>query len=75
MSRALGIKTRRAANEPSFEWSRDLLEGAPGPDQEIHVGGCPLPPHSSAISKLIKRAQSVTRPSFQPQTAFSGEPD
>jgi hypothetical protein len=44
MSRALGIKTQRAANEPSFEWSRNLLEGAPGPDQEIHAGGCPLPP-------------------------------
>lgn len=30
-------------NEPSFEWSRDLLVGALRPDQEIPVGGCPLP--------------------------------
>ena len=35
----------------------------------------PCPPHSSAISELIKRAKSVTRPSFQPLTAFSGERD
>jgi hypothetical protein len=41
--RALGMKTQRAANEPSFEWSRDLLVGAPKPDQEIPFGGCPLP--------------------------------
>ena len=32
------------ADEPSFEWSRDLLVGAPRPDKEILVGGCPLPP-------------------------------
>ena len=38
------MKTQRAANEPSFESSRDLLVGAPRPDQEIPVGGCPLPP-------------------------------
>jgi hypothetical protein len=41
--RALGMRTQRAANEPSFEWSRDLLVGAPGPDREILVGGCPSP--------------------------------
>src|SRR5580693_7453136 len=35
---------QRAANEPSFEWSRDLLVGAPRPDQEITAVGCPLPP-------------------------------
>jgi hypothetical protein len=32
------------ADEPSFEWSRDLLVGAPGLDREIPVGGRPLPP-------------------------------
>jgi hypothetical protein len=42
--RALAMKTQRAANKPSFECSRDLLVGAPRPDQEIPVGGCPLPP-------------------------------
>ena len=36
-------EVQRAADEPSFEWSRDLLAGAPRPDQEIPVGGCPLP--------------------------------
>src|SRR5205085_10717951 len=41
--RALGMKAQRAANEP-FERSRDLLVGAPRADQEIPVGGCPLPP-------------------------------
>jgi hypothetical protein len=40
--RALGM-TQRAANEPSFELARDLLVGAPRPDQEIPVRGCPLP--------------------------------
>jgi hypothetical protein len=38
------MNTQRAGNEPSFEWSRDLLAGAPRPDQEIPVNGCPLPP-------------------------------
>ena len=37
-------EVQRAADDPSFEWSRDLLVGAPRPDQEIPVGGCPLPP-------------------------------
>ena len=41
--RTLGMKAQRAANEPSFEWSRDLLVGAPRPDQEIPVRGRPLP--------------------------------
>ena len=36
-------EVQRAADDPSFEWSRDLLVGAPRPDQEIPVGGCPLP--------------------------------
>jgi hypothetical protein len=36
-------EVQRAADEPSFEWSRDLLVGAPRPDQEIPAGGCPLP--------------------------------
>jgi hypothetical protein len=75
MSRALGIKTRRAANEPSFEWSRDLLEFAPGPDQEFHAGGCPLPPAQQRDLEVDKASKSVTRPSFQSLTAFSGEPD
>ena len=36
----------------------------------------PCHPHSSAISELMKRAKSViSRPSFQPPTAFSGERD
>lgn len=35
---------QRAANEPSFEWSRDLVVGAPRPDQQIPMGGRPLPP-------------------------------
>jgi hypothetical protein len=37
------LRPKRVADEPSFEWSRDLLVGAPRPDQEIPVGGCPLP--------------------------------
>ena len=36
-------EVQRAADGPSFERSRDLLVGAPRPDQEIPVGGCPLP--------------------------------
>jgi hypothetical protein len=42
--RALGMRTQRAANEPSFERSCDLLVGAPTPDQDIPVNGCPMPP-------------------------------
>ena len=38
------LRPKRVADDPSFEWSRVLLVGAPRPDQEILVGGCPLPP-------------------------------
>ena len=69
-------EVQRAADDPSFEWSRDLLVGAPRPVQEIPVDGCPLPPHSSAISELMKRAKSViSRPSFELLTVVGGERD
>src|SRR5690349_22314933 len=38
------MRTQRAANEPSFEQSCDLLVGAPRPDQDFPVNGCPMPP-------------------------------
>jgi hypothetical protein len=42
---ALGMKIQRVADEPSFEWSRDLLvAGAPSPGEEDHRGWLPLPP-------------------------------
>jgi len=37
------MRTQRAANEPSFEQSCDLLVGAPRPDQDIPINGCPRP--------------------------------
>jgi hypothetical protein len=70
------MKTQRAANEPSFEWSRDLLVGAPDPTTRSSWVAAPCLPHSSAISELMKRAKSViSRPSFRPLTAFTGERD
>jgi hypothetical protein len=63
-------------SEPSFERSRDLLVGAPRPDQEIPVGGCPLPRAQQRDLGVHEASKSViSRPSFQPPTAFDGERD
>jgi len=45
MARSEGraLRPKRAADEPPFAWSHELLVEGPGPHEQLTSGGCPLP--------------------------------